>query len=165
MAKQAGGGSNQGRALTVGGLIVEARQALGLNQGQLAQRLEVTQRTLSRWEHDVAPPSHRSRVAIVAAVASAPEPMLTALAAALGVTAPPSSRVTVAAVLTPDPAARRAALDDALYANADELDVSPRRLRAALADLLREAEVLGLTLAEARAALRSKERGGPRAKR
>ncbi|MBI4613506.1 MAG: helix-turn-helix domain-containing protein [Planctomycetes bacterium] len=53
----------------------------------------------------------------------------------------------------PDPEVLRAALEDLLHAGAEELDVSPRRLRAVLLDLLRELALHSADVGAGRAAL------------
>lgn len=43
--------------MTVGVRIEKARKALGMKQAELAERLEVEQSTVSRWENGLAEPS------------------------------------------------------------------------------------------------------------
>lgn len=54
--------------MVVGHRIKAARKALGITQGELAERLEVEQSTVSRWERDDPTPTLPALAAIAAAL-------------------------------------------------------------------------------------------------
>jgi transcriptional regulator with XRE-family HTH domain len=151
----------------IGRPLSHARRSLRLDQRQLGARLGLGARTISRWENGLRVPPHGLRPALLEALRGAPPELLAALARGLrlpapAAPAPPSPPISPSASPV-DLAAARTALDDILYLGADELDVSPRRLRAVVVDLLRGMVQLSLPAEVARAALAARERRRPAA--
>jgi transcriptional regulator with XRE-family HTH domain len=137
---------------TLGQLLRDARAKLGLEQRELAERMGVSGRTLGRWEQDEGTPSRRQLDTVVRTFAVLDGDTWRTIVAGLG--------MSIEAALDACPAQRplpratdaqaRAALDAAVRRCAEDADVSPRRLRAALATLLAEVDRLGLDAAHAR---------------
>lgn len=172
---------------TTGDCIYHARKALRLGQAELARRARVSARTVSRWENnDHLPPASR-RAHLLATLGGAPAHLVDALANALGVAPPatgaaegafspvaqrdltaaaggPAGFASASPLAHSDATALRAALDRVLYAGADDLDVSPRRLRAVVVDVLGELDRLAVTPKQAREALAQVEPPKPPSK-
>jgi transcriptional regulator with XRE-family HTH domain len=116
-----------------------ARELLGVRQRDLGQHLGVAARTVMRWElGQTEVPLAMVERALHLLRASHPEE---------------ADRIAVLAGLPGAVAqeeARRAALDHAVYAVADALDVSPRRAREVLATFLTHLVAAGMTAPDAR---------------
>jgi transcriptional regulator with XRE-family HTH domain len=126
-------------------VLKHVRERLGLTQTALAHRLGVVPRTVSRWERGIT---------------EVPEDVVPRALALLRARDPEAaSRIAIEAKLPGAPAqeeARRAALDHAVYAAADALDVSPRRAREVLSVFLTHLVAAGIGAADARARLAEK---------
>jgi transcriptional regulator with XRE-family HTH domain len=123
-------------------LLKNLRASLGLTQRALGQHLGVTARTVNRWENGS---TEIPASAIPRAIALLRERDPQA-----------ADRLAIEAKLPGALAqeeARRAALDHAVYAAADALDVSPRRAREVLSAFLTHLVAAGLVAADARARL------------
>lgn len=123
-------------------LLKDIRGRLGLTQRALGQRLGVTTRTVNRWETGGTE------------VPASAVPRAIALLRARDPGA--ADRLAVEAKLPGALAqeeARRAALEHAVYAAADALDVSPRRAREVLSVFLTHVVAAGMGAADARARL------------
>ena len=167
-------------------LLRRARLQVGLNQRSLLKHLEVSERTLTRWEAGETRPTKewRERVAFVygnvdgetwrgivaelklpleemltkvpqqrAKLAPPPEPELTPTTPKTEPEPPPP------APPAPTPKEIRARVDDLVRAAAEDLDVTARRLRAALGNVLADLDAMGLSPKEARAHIL--QRGAP----
>ena len=139
--------------------IARARRATTLTQIDIARKLGLRGRALSRWEAGKTEPSRRNLEALVATLHTlAPE-----AAAALKQTLiqhgklpkPPAPAQAPAA-----PATRKLALERAVYAMADELDLPPRRARGALLRLFKRLQAADLTLEQAQQKLEAWVREG-----
>lgn len=119
-------------------LLRDIRHLLGLTQRALGQQLGVTTRTVNRWELGT---SEMPATAVPRALA-----LLRARDAGA------ADRIAIEAGVPGAAAqeeARRAALDHAIYAAADALDVSPRRAREVLATFLTHMVAAGMGAADA----------------
>jgi transcriptional regulator with XRE-family HTH domain len=151
-------------------LLRRARLALGLNQRRLLKHLQVSDRTLTRWEAGEARPTKewRERVAfvygnvdgetwraIVAELELPLEEMLVKVPQQRAKLPPPPEPKPPATAEreapAPTPKEVRARMDDVVRAAAEELDVTARRLRAMLGNVLADLDAMGLTMREARA--------------
>jgi hypothetical protein len=146
----------------LGALLRAARIAAGLEVGQLAKKLKQSARTVSRWELGYTRPHPSKHAPLFAALGAAPFAQRAAIARRLGLVVPskdPAGTSTEAIAPSPpkpDMQAIRAWLDAVLFAQAEDLDVSPGGLRVAFDALLAELERLDATPRDARAALSSK---------
>jgi transcriptional regulator with XRE-family HTH domain len=158
-------------------LFRRARQQLGLEQRALAKYLDVTPRTLSRWEAGAARPVRDLREHVATVLENVEGETWRAIVEAMGLPLdamlaknaiqraklpppppPPEEPPTIETAPppianTPPPpsaASLRAALDDLVRATAEDLDITARRLRAALGNVLADITALGLSPAEAR---------------
>jgi transcriptional regulator with XRE-family HTH domain len=114
--------------------IRNARRTAGLTQQQLGMRLGLTGRAVSRWERSDSAPTQRHRAALVMAIKAVDVSAAASLAAALsGETVVDPASAPVRSQPAVDAAS---ALEHAIYAMADELDLPARRIRGALARLL-----------------------------
>lgn len=136
------------------------RRALLLDQGQAAVAIGVSAGTISRWEGSRFAPDDRARKAFVRWASGLASPHRETLLEAIGVMLPTKATATTSAPSTatapPSAAAkadRRKAIDAAVLAMADTLDVGPRSLRAAFVTLLSDVEAVGGALPELRDAL------------
>jgi DNA-binding XRE family transcriptional regulator len=122
--------------------IRSARVTVGLTQVELARRIGVKSRAIYRWERDAATPVRRNRSALVTAIGILnPEAGKQLKAALYGEKKQEAPSAAAFAPIAPD-----VALDLAILSLADELDVTPRRLRAGLLRLCKQAALAGLTL-------------------
>lgn len=111
-----------------------ARQRAGLTQLQLGLRLGLKARAVSRWERGDSAPTKRNLAALVTAIAAVNVDVAQQLKGTL-FPPPPSA----APAVTVAPVDKAALFEVAVYRMADELDVSPRRVRGPLIRLLRSA--------------------------
>jgi DNA-binding XRE family transcriptional regulator len=129
------------------------RDSLDESQGTFGARLGVTQRTMTRWEVDGELPPLAQRKHLATVLGGARPDLVAPLHAALGLPADfvqmlaPAPMASAAPVSTD---AARAALDTAVATMAEDLDVGPRKLRAAVVELLRCLQETGLPLEAAR---------------
>jgi len=123
-------------------LLKDIRTRLGFTQRALGQKLGVTTRTINRWETgETEVPA--SAVPRAVALLRARDPGA-------------ADRIAIEAKLPGALAqeeARRSALDHAVYAAADALDVSPRRAREVLSVFLTHLVAAGMGAADARGRL------------
>jgi transcriptional regulator with XRE-family HTH domain len=132
-----------------------ARRGLGLSQGELGARVGYSGRHLCRWEGDEIEVAWQAREPLLAALANAPLEHRTALRRALGLPeAAPNLGTNDGAMKSGNASGTKvdeaASLDGLLYAAAEDLDVSPKRLRATFARLLAELLRTGMSLEKAR---------------
>jgi DNA-binding XRE family transcriptional regulator len=152
-------------------LIRRARLEAGLSEEELASHAGTTARTVQRWETAFVPPTRSLREPLVRALANASGESWRALVERLGLSraemlakvptqaakaapppAPPPPALAPPAP-PPPPPDPRAVLDDVVRATAEDLDVSPRKVRAAFAQLTVDLARLGLSYDAARDAL------------
>jgi DNA-binding XRE family transcriptional regulator len=149
------------RPPSFGDALADARHHLGLTQGDLGARVGVKAYAVHCWEAGKRFPElllgrlvgvlfelsreHGENVAEAAGTTLAQ----------LGIHPPPLPAPPPAPPPSPleDPTVRRYALDAALFAFAARLDIPPRGLRAAAAELFATLDALGIGAAEARAIL------------
>jgi transcriptional regulator with XRE-family HTH domain len=118
----------------LGPAIREARRAAGLTQEQLGRRLGLEGRAIYRWERSESAPTKRHRSALVTAIQAVNQGAAAKLATAMmnaGVTNVPA----IAQPPSPTPVENTTALELAVFAMADELDLPPRRIRGSLVRL------------------------------
>jgi transcriptional regulator with XRE-family HTH domain len=140
---------------TPGGALRDCRRALKFTQRAFAKQIGVSTRTLSRWEFDDHHPPIAERNRVMTWVAHAPPALVRTLAYAWQVAVPPQ-----AALPPPEPPAPPP-LEAALYDAAEEHDIGPRRLRAAIIHLLRAIERTQLTPTAAREQLEARAKRAP----
>jgi DNA-binding XRE family transcriptional regulator len=134
----------------LGALLAQARREARMTQAFLANKVGASDRTLSRWETGSIPPSVSQVKELIALLGKA-DPATIEELRRVGHLQPKLTPVpAIATIPAPPPADMHSALDDAVRAYAEDLDVSARRLRTALALLLGEVERLGVPLATAR---------------
>jgi transcriptional regulator with XRE-family HTH domain len=154
-------------------LLRRARTQLGLEQRALAKHFQITPRTLSRWEAGGARPVRDCRELVAKVLENIDGETWRAIVTELGLPLdqmlaknaiqraklpppppppepPPPEPEPPPAPPAPTSAQIRAALDDLVRATAEDLDVTARRLRAALGNVLADLAALGLSPAEAR---------------
>jgi predicted transcriptional regulator len=132
--------------------LFSARNAARLRLDQTAKAVGVHPRTVTRWEIGETKPSADEWARLVALFAMYAPQAAAALAAAAGVpsASPPSRAVDVRAI------------DAAIIRAADRLDVAPRRVRAALRDILAATESANGTLSDlAQATQPNEDETGP----
>jgi transcriptional regulator with XRE-family HTH domain len=159
-------------------LLRRARLSLGLNQRTILKHLKVSDRTLTRWEAGEMRPTKelRERVSIIygnvdgetwrAIVAELKLPLDAMLEKVPQQRAklpqPPAPEPPPIVESPPAPPAEttpptpttkeiRARMDDIVRAAAEELDVTARRLRAALGNVLADIDAMSISPSEARA--------------
>jgi len=162
----------RGRTSDLGEALRAARAALHFDQLDLARRIPVSSRLVSRWENGQRPtPDQAQRIFEV--LSPAPGPVLLQLMDSLGieipeVEPPPAPSPPVAAAPQPLPVASappapvatlRASFDAIIFAAAEERDVLPRHLRAFAVELLQGADRLGVSAKEAALLVAVPERG------
>ncbi|HEX8796779.1 MAG TPA: helix-turn-helix transcriptional regulator [Polyangiaceae bacterium] len=127
----------------LGALLAKARREAGLRQTVAAERVRISERSMSRTETGERPPSTRELLAMLETYGGAAPETLLAIRrlARLDPEPPPAA----------PPVDARAELDAAVRAYAEDLDVTARRLRGVVALLLADIERLGTSLADARA--------------
>ncbi len=134
----------------LGALIAQARREARMTQAFLANKVGASDRTLSRWETGTIPPSVSQLKGLIALLGKADPGTLEELRRA-GHLQPKLTPVpTVTTLPTTPQVDAHAALDELVRLYAEDLDISARRLRAALALLLADLERLGVPLSTAR---------------
>jgi hypothetical protein len=130
----------------------EGAKRLGLGRGDIATACGVSPRSVTRWTNGDMLPHENTHDALLALFAPAGHATVARLHVALGRPAPapppPPAAVVVAAPVR-DPVALRAKVDLAVYAAAEAIDRSPRKVRAAFAELAEKLGAMGITWAEA----------------
>jgi|SRR5688572_18519576 len=142
-----------------------ARRAAGLTQAQLAARLGLKPRAVSRWERGKSEPSRRHQRAMVAVIGERNAEAATALAASLGSAG--AGTGSIAAVPALALVANAAVgtnvdltLERAVFAMADELDLAPRRVRVAVVRLLERMQGNNIPIDVALRGIRGANQGG-----
>jgi transcriptional regulator with XRE-family HTH domain len=119
--------------------IRDARLSLRLTQDQLGMRLGLKGRAVYRWERGVSAPTRRHQRALLTAVQAIDPSLAAKLQAELVSSARQAQGLGPPAPAPPPPVPAKptgpVALELAVFAAADELDLTPRRLRAALVKL------------------------------
>jgi transcriptional regulator with XRE-family HTH domain len=127
--------------------IVRARRTAGLTQEELGRRVGLKGRAVNRWERDTSAPTKRNRAALVTAfTALSPEIGAWFAQAIAGATEGPKPAPAPAATATPAAASASDALERAVFAFADELDLPPRRARGALKRLVARLSAANLSV-------------------
>ena len=130
--------------------LAAARRQLNLTQGELAERLDLSKRSISRWESGHWSPMRMNHAAILETFAGLPAPMLRELTTLLvGVDPGGPSPAPLPAVDA------RGTIELLVFRAAEELDLGPRRVRGAIARVLEGIERAGVSLRESREALGS----------
>ncbi len=127
----------------LGALLAKARREVGMRQTVAAERMRLSERSMSRTETGERPPVRREVLDMLEMYADAEPETLLAIRRLARLDPEPAP--------VAKPADARAELDAALRAYAEDLDVTARRLRAVFALLLADVERLGIPLADARA--------------
>jgi DNA-binding transcriptional regulator YiaG len=133
--------------------IRDARLTVRLTQHELATRLGLNGRAVYRWEGDVSAPRRHHRHALVTAIRALDPNAASKLQAAFEGYDSKTKRIVPALpppAPTPAPPTGEVALELAIFAMADELDLAPRRLRASLARLFARLAEAGFSLDSAR---------------
>lgn len=139
--------------------IARARKATTLTQIDLARRLGLRGRALSRWEAGKAEPSRRNLEALVTTLhALAPEAAITLKQTLIQHGKLPKPPAAAPAQASAALVSRKLALERAVYAMADELDLPPRRARGALLRLLKRLQAADLTLEQTQRKLEAWQR-------
>jgi DNA-binding XRE family transcriptional regulator len=153
-------------------LLQRAREEAGLSHEQLAAKVGTTLRSVQRWETAFVPPTRSLRAPLIYGLEHASGEAWRALVVQLGLpletmlakvplqaakAAPPPADPPPPA--PPPPRDPRPVLDDAVRATAEDLDVSPRKVRAAFAQLVVDLDRLGLSYAAARDVLLGRKTG------
>jgi DNA-binding XRE family transcriptional regulator len=150
-------------SLSLPNLLQRARSQLGVDRNELARRIGVARKTITRWEHAQGAPHAQLREDVALALTEIDgatwraivRAMRLPLDAMLAKSASQSAKAAPPPPPLPSPKApaidARAVLDDAIRATAEDLDVTAKRLRSAFALLLSDVERLDLGPAEARA--------------
>jgi transcriptional regulator with XRE-family HTH domain len=127
--------------------LAQLRGGMRLTQDELGGRLGVTRWTLTRWETRGELPPLAQQKHLLTVLADAPDDLYNALVDSLEVDQ------SFKALVTRRASAGKASgtVDSALLAMAEELDVSPVRLRRSLGAFLRCVHECGLSLESARA--------------
>ncbi|MFI5298540.1 MAG: helix-turn-helix domain-containing protein [Polyangiales bacterium] len=125
-----------------------ARRAMILNQATVAEEIGVSAVTISRWEQGDCSPNGAARLGVVKWANGLVSPHREAIFEALGVMLPTATATPTATTK----ADKRRAIDAAVLATADALDVGPRSLRAALVQLIDAVESAGAGIGELREA-------------
>lgn len=123
-------------------LFKDIRTRLGLTQGEIAEKLAVTPRTVNRWETGRSE-MPGSTLSVVLSLLRAKD---AAGAEQLSVAAGMPSAVA-------QEEARRAALDHAIFVVADTLDIAPSRAREVLSTFLTHLAAAGMSTLDARTRL------------
>jgi transcriptional regulator with XRE-family HTH domain len=149
---------------TLAQAIRDARLTVRLTQQQLGARIGLKGRAIYRWERDDNAPRRRHRRALVTMIQAIDPAAASRLQAVFE-----SHERNRKGVVLPEPAppptpaepTGAVALELAIFAMADELDLPPRRLRAALAKLLARVAEAGFSLDSARQHVEARVAGAP----
>ena len=138
--------------------IREARLAVRLTQEELGRQIGLKGRAVYRWERDASVPRRFVRGSVVRAIAMRNPEVAARLATAFETHAKRKSGFVAPepAPAPPPPPLDPVALEFALFAMADELDLAPRRLRASLTRLFPRVAQAGYSLDSARHAFEAR---------
>jgi hypothetical protein len=137
-------------------LLLDAQHALGGNQAKLGESVGVSRRTVQRWMAARAVPTSATYHALARVVLPADREIARRLATAGGTTLAALGLEVLTPPLPPPPQASPRHLADSLVcAAAEALDVPPAAIRPALLVAFARAREMGLSIADAEAALRS----------
>jgi transcriptional regulator with XRE-family HTH domain len=131
-----------------------ARATLGLTQEQLGRRVGLKGRAIYRWERVGAMPSKRHERALIIAIQAVNPSVASTLADGLAKARALDGKV-VAPQAVPSPVPVGATLDLAVFALAEQLDLSPRRLRGPLLAFIKRMRAGTITLEAAEKLLQS----------
>jgi transcriptional regulator with XRE-family HTH domain len=140
------------------------RNALGESQSTFGGRFGVSRRTLTRWESDGELPPVAQQIHLAVELRHVDAALLRPLLASMvHLHEDVVALVTSATVRTETlpPATAKAQVDGALALMAEELDIGPRKLRAALATLVERLHAAGVAMDGARGALASRVEPSP----
>jgi transcriptional regulator with XRE-family HTH domain len=144
--------------------IRDARLTVRLTQQQLGARIGLKGRAIYRWERDDSAPRRRHRRALVTMI-QALDPAAASTLQAVFESHERKRKGVVVAAPAPPPAPAQptgaVALELAIFALADELDLAPRRLRAALVKLFARLTEAGFSLDSARQQVEARIAGTP----
>jgi hypothetical protein len=118
--------------------LIQARLAAGFQLKQVAKALGTHPRTIARWEVGETKPSHEEWSQLARLFVAHSPSQAVELARLAGVGSP---------IVAPVPADLRA-IEDALVRAADLLDVAPKRVRAAVRQILADVSVARGSLAD-----------------
>lgn len=135
--------------------IREARHAARLTQEDLGRQLGLRGRAVHRWERGTSVPRRTLRSALIRVIQARSQPAAAALAAAFDnhIARTKGWLPPAPALPAPTKPSDPVALQLAIFAAADELDLAPGRLRAAMARLFVRVADAGYSLEAARRAL------------
>jgi len=138
--------------------VAAARRHLDESQADFGQRFSVGRQTIARWEIGAAFPAEYSHGLILRAASDLPAPIQEPIRVALGGDPVAAS---AASVLSPTasrsaPADVHAVMEAIVFRVAEELDLGPRGVRAALANALGEMDQRGVSVQAGRDALRAR---------
>ncbi len=133
--------------------LLAARRHLGESQSDFGRRLGVGRQSVARWEGGAAVPTEDTRAVIVPSLGDLPEALRVELDVSHGADPPPP--------LAPVPHAPslidgRAVMEAIVFRAAEELDLGPRGVRAALANALAEMDRRGVSVQVGCEALRGR---------
>ena len=138
------------------------RNALGESQSTFGGRFGVSRRTLTRWESDGELPPVAQQIHLAVELRHVDAALLRPLLASMvDLHEDVVALVTSATVRTETLATAKAQVDGALALMAEELDIGPRKLRAALATLVERLHAAGVAMDGARGALASRVEPSP----
>jgi transcriptional regulator with XRE-family HTH domain len=140
----------------VGRALREARLDARLTQAQLAARLGATEQAVLRWETARCLPRRKMRARLVEELGRLSPKAGEAMRSAVRSLDPAPVQPVAAQVPAPAPPSGEVALELGLLALAEELDVSPRKLRGALRGFLGRVGQAGFSLGSAYQALAAK---------
>jgi DNA-binding XRE family transcriptional regulator len=133
------------------GAIRTARQAAGLTQDALGQRIRLKGRAIYRWERDDCRPNRFSRRQLLQAIAMENKDAAAKLEAVFarlgkrGVLSQVPAALPASAPV-PQPVVPRAVVELGVFTMADELDLPARRVRGSLVRLVRRMREAGLPM-------------------
>lgn len=133
--------------------IRQARLTVRLTQQQLGTRMGLKGRAVYRWERGDSLPRRRLRADLIRVIQLLSVDAATRLQAAFAAHDAVAKGQVPAALVPPPPPAKPSgpvALELAVFAMADELDLAPRRLRSALIRLFARVAEAGYSLDSAR---------------
>jgi transcriptional regulator with XRE-family HTH domain len=146
--------------LAVGQAIRQARRTVGLTQEQLGQRLGLDGQSVYRWESATATPTKRRERTLIAVFQAIHPPTAAWLLSAL-TSARASEGKAVGAVVVGPQVPASAAVELAVYGLAEDLELAPRRVRAALVPFLKRLRSANIATDEAAQVLESLLQTGP----
>lgn len=142
--------------LSLGKAIFEARRTTRLTQAELGSRLGLRVQTVSRWESGRAVPTRRNCSALITAICAIDPEAGAELARVVN-----DPSIAEVPARPPPVAQERAggAVEGAIFAMSDALDLPPRRVRVVALGLLACLEASGVSVGMARAELEARIAG------